>query len=288
VRSLHASLLAVGLLTASGYADPPEVPKVSAGIRLPDAPVAPDEMPPKPKPKPKPGGVTLLTPDLLYVVDSDVDLIVLSSPEGVIKVTTESGPVKVRGKFVDDPLRVQTKTFKGKWIFTVEAIKSGRAELILIPCGEGVVLPDDIIRRTIDVDDGTGPQPPPDPPTPPVPPPPTPVTSFRVIFVTESGDTLTAAQNSVIYGKTVSDYLSAKCTGGVAGWRRRDKDAPGESDPTMAGMWDAIKPKVTGTPCVAIAVERGDGKGIVVDILPLEATPAAQVATFDKYLNGGK
>ena len=121
-----------------------------------------------------------------------------------------------------------------------------------------------------------GPQPPPvDPnkPKPPEPKPPVVVTSFRVILVYESADTLTAAQNSVLYGKEVENWLNANCTGGKAGWRRRDKDLSGENDPAIVAVWDAVKaefapPKNTKTPAVAIQVNDK------IDIIPLAATPS--------------
>ena len=133
-----------------------------------------------------------------------------------------------------------------------------------------------------------GPQPPPvDPnkPKPPEPKPPVVVTSFRVILVYESADTLTAAQNSVLYGKEVENWLNANCTGGKAGWRRRDKDLSGENDPAIVAVWDAVKaefasPKNTKTPAVAIQVNDK------IDIIPLAATPAEMVATLTKYLKG--
>lgn len=127
------------------------------------------------------------------------------------------------------------------------------------------------------------PAPPPAPPGPtppapgPAPSPTDPVTSFRVVVVYESGDSLTAPQRAVVYGKAVEDWLTANCTGGAAGWRRRDKDAPGDADPTMAALWAAVRPKVTVTPC--LAVER-NGK---VDIIPLGATPDAMLTTLKTY-----
>lgn len=107
--------------------------------------------------------------------------------------------------------------------------------------------------------------------------PPAPVTSFRVVLIYESADTLTAAQRAVVYGKPVEDWMTANCTGGKAGWRRRDKDSPGDADPTMAALWAAIQPKVTTTPCAAVEV---NGK---VELIPLDATPAAMVATLTSY-----
>ncbi len=139
---------------------------------------------------------------------------------------------------------------------------------------------------------GGGEPKPPVPPTPPVPPvppvPPTPPTptpdplkSFRVIVIYESAMTLTADQRAVAYGKAVEDWLNANCTEGKNGWRRRDKDAPGESDPTMAALWAAVKPAITTTPCIAI--ER-NGK---VTIINLDATPARMIETLNAY-KGGK
>lgn len=134
------------------------------------------------------------------------------------------------------------------------------------------------------------PTPPPVPPTPPMPPPdppipPQPVVSFRVILVQESGDTLTGAQKSVFYGKTVEDFLNATCTGGKAGWRRRDKDMPGENDPAMAQVWSAVKgefaaPKNTKTPAVVVQVNSK------IEIIPLAATPVEMVAILKKYAEG--
>ena len=115
---------------------------------------------------------------------------------------------------------------------------------------------------------------PPKPDDPIVPKPPQPVTSFRVFLIYESGTTYTAAVNSVLYGNVVEEWLNANCTGGKAGWRRRDKDLSGDADPTMAAMWNAIKPNVTTIPCVGVEV---NGK---VELIPLEKTPAELVKKF--------
>lgn len=132
-----------------------------------------------------------------------------------------------------------------------------------------------------------GPTPDPVPPTPPpVPPPapdpkPLPVTSFHVILVWESGAGLTKEQNAVFNGVVVESFLDSKCTkdGGGKGWRRRDKDQATTGDtPTMNALWEAVKPKVTSVPCIAIEV---NGK---VVIEPLAATPALQVEALKKYI----
>lgn len=241
------SLLAFLVASASFCADPTPLPN------WPVLPAAPDV------PRPMPGPVTLLTAEELFVVQSDGEVQLLSSPPGRVNVTEEAGPIRIRGRFVDGKGAVETRTYSKKHVFIVERIEAGPVELLLVPRGA-------VERRMID---GTEPAPPPKP---------EPVTSFRVIFVYESGDLLTAQQNSVIYGKTVENYLNAKCTGGKAGWRRRDKDAPGENDLTMAALWAAVKPKITTTPCVVVAINDK------ADIIPLSSTPADQVAKFKEYL----
>ena len=106
-----------------------------------------------------------LTPDTLYVIDSDVALLVLCSPDGPLKVAGEEGPLRIRGKFADGTGKVETRTYKGKFIYTVDVAegKSGRCELLVIP--KGVQDEKEVIRRLIDAN--SGPQPPPDPPPPP-------------------------------------------------------------------------------------------------------------------------
>lgn len=131
-----------------------------------------------------------------------------------------------------------------------------------------------------------GPRGPPDvepkPIDPDVKPKPQPVTSFRVFLTFESGQTITPAQSNVMYGNVVEEWLNANCTGGKAGWRRRDRSLGGENDPTMAALWAAIQPKLTTVPAIAIEVNSS------VEILPLEATPAKMVEILDKYKKGVK
>lgn len=127
---------------------------------------------------------------------------------------------------------------------------------------------------------------PPTPPVPPVPPPPpapVPVKSFRVIFIYESSKTLPAAQTSTMYAKTVRDWLLANTTpeGGWAGYRYYDKDTDAAKEsPTMKSLWDAVHPKITTVPCVAVEVNG------VVEIIPLAANPAEMVSILQKYKGG--
>jgi hypothetical protein len=124
------------------------------------------------------------------------------------------------------------------------------------------------------------PEPKPPIPVPPIPPTPVPVTSFRVVFVTESGKTLPAAQRAVIDAKVTRDYLTANTTpeGGLAGWRQYDpQQNVANEQPNMKKLWEAVQPSLTALPCVVIET---NGKA---DILPLAATPEAQVEVFKQY-----
>lgn len=271
MRLSHASALLLALVASAVGAAPP-----GESIRVPSGPVVPTPMPTPADPE----KVIRLTADHLFVIDADGPCLVLSSPRGVVSVTEETGPVRIRGRFVDEPGKVQTRNYKGKAIFTVEGLVTGRCEILVVPAGAKA---DQVIRRTLQVEAGEGPIPPPKPPEPkPVDPPaPKPAASLRVFLVFESADTLAPAQRAVLYGKAVEEWLDRNCTGGKDGWRRRDKDAPGEADPKMAALWKAIQPNVKTTPCVA--VER-DGK---VELIDLGETPAKMVETLDKY-KGGK
>jgi hypothetical protein len=129
-----------------------------------------------------------------------------------------------------------------------------------------------------------GPQPkPPAPkpkPKPDDPPAPTPARSFRVIFAVESGDTLTPGQLGAIYGLEVENWLLKNCTGGKAGFARRDKDNPVVAGKDLGDIWQAARPSIARTP--AVVVERNTK----VEIIPVEDTPAKMIAVLDEYLQG--
>lgn len=125
---------------------------------------------------------------------------------------------------------------------------------------------------------GPGPTPPPKPD-----PEPTPVTDFKVLLVFESGQTHTAAQTSVMYGKQVEEWLNANATTGKTGWGRVDKDFPPERMPVLLlTMWRATQPKVNPVvlPCWAVAVNGA------VTFEPLGATPAEAIATLNAKREG--
>lgn len=252
---------------------PAPTPPVEPDIVLPGL----DPVPPAPTPQPTPA-ITKLSAAELYVIEGKVPLLVLASPEGIVSVTEEAGPVKVRAIFAGNT-KYSTRNVKGPSVYFVEATGTGRVELLIArKDGTGKV-----IRRTLDVNGGPAPTPDPPGPKPPDPKPPGPVTSFHVVWVYESGDTLTQAQNSVLYAKSVSDYLNTATTkdGTTVGWRRYDKDVDVTNEsPTMKALWAAVKPQLTAVPCVVVEV---NGKA---DILPMPDTPADAVALFKKYTGG--
>lgn len=252
---------------------PAPTPPAEPDVVLPDAPPV---TPPAPTPQPAPA-ITKLSAAELYPIESKVPLLVLASPEGIVTITEETGPIRVRAIFAGNT-RYSTRQIKGPSVYFVEAAATGRVELLIArKDGTGKV-----IRRTLDVTNGPAPIPPtPDPdPTPKPPGPVDPLKTFRVILIFESADNLTPAQRGIVYGKAVEDYLIANCTGGRAGFRRRDKDAPGENDPTMAALWAAVQPAVTVTPCIAL--ER-NGK---VEIVNLPKTPAETIEMMKRYKEG--
>lgn len=100
-------------------------------------------------------------------------------------------------------------------------------------------------------------------PTPIVPPAPEPVKSFRVIFVKESGSTLSGEQTAIPGAKAIREYLNAKTTpeGNLPGWREYDpQQITTNEQPTMRALWEAVKPKLIQPPCLVVEV---NGKAAV-------------------------
>lgn len=260
------AILASLFVGLSQAADPPASPIILPVIEAPKE---------KDPPAPPPGSPVILVPDSQYVIQSSVECLVFpANNNGVIKVTKDTGPLRIKGRFAEKPYEIQTKNFTAKFLYIVEGGVEGTEGLIVSPVGAKT----EAEAKRVQFQVGQMPIPPPKPPKPddPV----VPVKSFRVIFVYESGDTYTAAQNGVLYGKAVQDYLTAKTTpeGGLAGWRRYDKDVTTANEqPIMAALWTAVKPKLTVIPCMVVEV---NGKA---EILALPANSTEALATLKKY-----
>ncbi len=106
------------------------------------------------------------------------------------------------------------------------------------------------------------------------------VTSFRVIYVTESSKNLTQTQNAVINAADTVSYLNSKCTktNNWPDFRHYDPQTKGEKDyPGLANLWAATKPAITTVPCVIIQVNDK------ATIEPFPATVADAMTLFRKY-----
>lgn len=143
MRLRYASVLLLALVGTATCADP--VPK------FPDWPVAP-RVPDVPSPMPAPASV--LNGSDWFVVQSDAEVQLLASPPGLVSITEEVGPIRLRGSFADGGGKVETRTYEKKHVFIVERLAAGQVELLLVPKGA-------VVRRVIG--DGTEPIPPPKP-----------------------------------------------------------------------------------------------------------------------------
>jgi hypothetical protein len=236
-----------------------------------------------------PQPVSSLKADELLVVESNVQVFIRRFPDGIIEVESASGPIRARAKFAGGTGKVETREFRGAYVYFLTAGKSGKVILDLIPVG--VSEESSIARRELSVTDGTTPNPPPDPWPEPEPDPepdtkpqpepkPEPVKSFRVIFVKESGVTLPSAQNAIPGAKSLRNYLHTKTTpeSVIAGWREYDPQQTTENElPGMAALWQAVKPQLLPAPCMVIEV---NGKATV---MPFPANATECLATLKKY-----
>jgi hypothetical protein len=121
-------------------------------------------------------------------------------------------------------------------IYKVEAIGKGPVDIVLIPVG--FKSETEILTTTIEVDNGKEPKP--DDPKPPEPKPvvelpPIPGPGLKVLITYETGESIPVTQHSILFGKTVREYLEAKCPPGPDGKTKeyriwdKDVDPSGES-----------------------------------------------------------
>jgi hypothetical protein len=152
------SALAVLLVGLSAWgADPvPDSPIILPVIEVPKTD------PPK---LPEAGSPIILEPGSIYVFQARVPVHVLLStnPGGVVKVTPNEGPLKIKNRFADKPTVYESRVFREKFVYEVEAMKGpdgavigGTEEIIIVPIGEVDVKK--IVRLIFQV----GPRPPPD------------------------------------------------------------------------------------------------------------------------------
>lgn len=271
----HVACLLLAIPSAA-----PVAPSPDAVIRLPSAPLVPQPMPPA-------DAAVRLAADQLYVIDSDLPVIVLASPTGLVAITEDTGPLKIRGRFVGGTGGTETRTYSGKHVVTVEALASGRVELLVVPVGAKT--PAEVIRRTLDVDAGEAPRPPPKPPEP-KPPDPKPdptlpeapdgVTRVLILFDPNQLTLQTENRKAVVYGQKTRTYLKgAVGDDGLRVYEATVQFQPGSTSPWKALAARGVKPGQFGT----VIITRG---GKVVTESEIPADPDAAIALFKKHLEG--
>lgn len=225
------AVLALLLIISPAMADAPKNP--GPWVIFPTQPPAPTPEPPV-TPAPQPDTVPTLSQDEIYAIEAKEAAFILASPTGMVSIASESGPVKVRGKFVGGSGKYETKTFQGPTVFVIEAVATGRVELFVIKAGAKTEA--DVVRRSIDV--LVGPRPPPVPPTPtPIPAP----GGLRVLFVYDPVIGLPPPQDDIKNSTVLRDYLSKHCAKGVDGKTPEWRFFPTNEDMTNeSATWKAI------------------------------------------------
>lgn len=250
-----------------------------------------------PTPMPPPDAPTKLKPGQFFVVGSSVELLVepICGP-GSVSIKNQSGrlliPAELAVGYPIDPTNPDFVTFDKPYLYVIKAgAVGGRVVVEMIPTTNALdadkkpipLKRSDITRRVLEIDTGEpvpkiDPVAPPPKPKPDVP---APVTSFRVVLVYESTDTLPANVTGVLYARAVEEFLTANCTGGRSGWDRRDKDTATETDATpLKDVWPTIRAAVTTTPCVAIVVNNR------VTLEPFPKTVPEMITLLKSYAGG--
>ena len=244
----------------------------SAEIRFP-------EREPTPSPEPDAAGVIgEVRSDEWYIIEADAELIAITSPPGIARVVTDTGPLKIKGKFADSDGRTETRTYSAKHIYTVESVAEGKCELILIPVG--VTGESELVRQMLAV---VGPRPPPGPnPDEPDPPKPIPADGKRVLILYESAEQSRYPQSQVnqFTSATLREYLRTHCSpgpvNGTPEFRIWDKDTDISNAPQVWKDAMALPRGTLPQLIVSNGVEGLSG--------PLPATEAETLAMLKKYL----
>lgn len=104
-----------------------------------------------------------LSKGVLYYVDSDIPVLVMAAPTGLIKITQAPvTPVTTFASFVDTKNKdFEFRTFKGKDVFFISGIAKGTVTLFIIPKGLDIK-EEDAKTKTIEVfpEEGDNPDPP--------------------------------------------------------------------------------------------------------------------------------
>lgn len=170
----------------------------------------------------------VLTSDVVLMFETDAEVVFTSSPLGIAAVEKESGPIRVRARFAQNPNKIQTRKYEKKWVYTIKPLNEGRCELMTWVVGEK----DAAKIQRFQVDVNLGPRPPPTPIDPPSPTPnvnPLPSDKLRVLFTFDNAKTLSKEHRAVLDSVLVHSAIT-KAGGDWRCWSVKD-------DPSQEAEW---------------------------------------------------
>lgn len=215
--------------------------------------------PPVTDPVDEPHPVATVSSEVFYVLQSAAELVIVTSPPGLVEVTHELGPLMARGRWAGGGGKVETRLLEADHLYFVDARQAGQTELIAIPIG--MTDASQIQRQLVTVQ--LGPNPPPDPD--PIDEDQIPVDDtkgFRVLMLLdETADPATlAAINSLQTRRWLDDQTD--------GWRRWDRstveaDDMDDEEPVWRDIWRAAEPQLPAGPQLLVI------KGTTITVRPL-------------------
>ena len=183
--------------------------------------------------------VATVSSEEFYVLQSAAEVVIVTSPPGLVEVTHELGPLIARGRWAGGGGKVETRLLEADHLYFVDARQAGKTELIVIPIG--MTDASQIQRQLVTVQLGPQPPPPPDPDPDPVDDDQIPVDDtkgFRVLLLLdETADPATlAAVNSLQTRRWLDDQTDD--------WRRWDRstveaDDMDDEEPVWREIWRA-------------------------------------------------
>jgi hypothetical protein len=204
---------------------------------VPDVMLPHHSSPTEPAPTQTPTVVDTLAADEWYVIPSPEPLKVLASPDGIVEIEEDSGPLRLRGKFAGGS-GIEARTIESPHVYLITAKTAGQVELLILESNGSLT------RQRLTVG-GAGPRPPPVPVlVDPVQPP----SGLQVILLIDQGDPVSslAAVNSA----PVLQWLGANTTqvDGRPGWRRWDRSSLSDPDTlaTESAVWSKLWQDIGG------------------------------------------
>ena len=204
--------------------------------------------------------VATVSSEEFYVLQSAAEVVIVTSPPGLVEVTHELGPLIARGRWAGGGGKVETRLLEADHLYFIDARQAGQTELIVIPIG--MMDASQIQRQLVTVQ--LGPQPPPPDPKPvdddqiPV----DDTKGFRVLLLLdETADPATlAAVNSLQTRRWLDDQTDD--------WRRWDRstveaDDMDDEEPVWREIWRAAEPELPAGPQLLVI------KGKTITVRPL-------------------